>query len=38
MPPETSGPVLTLYVGTDPDAEVVRLRLTDEHGRQLGSN
>jgi tetratricopeptide (TPR) repeat protein len=38
MPPETSGPVFTLHVGTDPDAEVVRLRLTDEHGRQLGSN
>lgn len=38
MPPETSGPVFTLHVGTDPDAGVVRLRLTDEHGRQLGSN
>jgi len=25
-------------VGTDPDEKVVRLRLTDEQGRQLGAN
>ena len=39
MAAEISGPVFILHVGTDPDAGVVRLRLTDEHGnRQLGAN
>lgn len=38
MPAEITGPVFTLDVGTDPDAGVVRLRLTDEQGRQLGAN
>lgn len=37
MPTET-GPVFTLNVGTDSDEGVVRLHLTDEHGRQLGAN
>ncbi len=38
MPAETAGPVFALDVGTDPDAGIVRLRLTDEQGRQLGAN
>ena len=38
MSAESTGPVFTLDVGTDPDAGVVRLRLTDEQGRQLGAN
>jgi hypothetical protein len=38
MPSEISGPVFALDVGTDPDEKVVRLRLTDEQGRQLGAN
>src|SRR5436305_6760232 len=38
MSTETPGPVFALDVDTDPDAGVVRLRLTDEHGRQLGAH
>jgi tetratricopeptide (TPR) repeat protein len=40
MPPEISGPVFALDVdtGIDPDGGVVRLRLTDQQGRQLGAN
>ncbi len=39
MASETSGPVFVLDVGTDADAGVVRLHLTDEHGdRQVGDN
>jgi tetratricopeptide (TPR) repeat protein len=38
MATEISGPVFALDVGTDPDSDVVRLRLTDEQGRQLGAN
>jgi len=38
MPSEISGPVFALDVGTDPDEKIVRLRLTDEQGRQLGAN
>ena len=38
MSTEISGPVFALAVSTDPDAGVVRLRLTDEHDRQLGAN
>jgi hypothetical protein len=38
MPTEISGPVFALDVSADPGANVVRLRLTDEHGRQLGAN
>jgi tetratricopeptide (TPR) repeat protein len=37
MTSETSGPVFVLDVDTDPDAGVVRLRLSDEQG-QLGAN
>ncbi|HEY2294282.1 MAG TPA: CHAT domain-containing protein [Thermoanaerobaculia bacterium] len=36
MSTEIPGPVFALDV--DPDAGVVRLRLTDEHGRQLGAH
>ena len=38
MDSEISGPEFALDVGTDPAAGVVRLRLTDEQGRQLGAN
>lgn len=38
MPAETTGPAFTLHVGTDPDAGIVRLRLTDGYGNQLGAN
>lgn len=38
MTSEISGPVFALDVATDPDAGIVRLRLTDEQGRQLGAN
>lgn len=38
MPSEIAGPVFALDVDTDPAAGVVRLRLTDEHGRQLGAH
>jgi hypothetical protein len=38
MPAESPGPAFALDVDTDPDAGVVRLRLTDEHDRQLGAH
>jgi len=38
MPAPTAGPVFALDVTTDADAKVVRLRLTDEHERQLGAH
>src|SRR6266545_916184 len=38
MPTEISGPVFALDIGPGPEAGVVRLCLTDEHGRQRGAN
>src|SRR5262245_41738687 len=38
MASETAGPELVLDVDTDPGAGVVRLRLSDGQGRQLGAN
>ncbi len=35
---EIHGPAFALDVDTDPGEGVVRLRLTDEHGRQLGAH
>jgi len=34
----SSGPVFTLDVDADFEADIIHLRLTDEHGRQLGAN
>src|SRR6185436_12873097 len=38
MPTEIPGPAFALDIATDPGAGVVRLRLTDDQGRQLGAN